>query len=62
MPVGWDVFVVSAGVNGSQMRLGLDSMAAVNLIRADSVPPGVVVTAGGPTLHGVGQAAAKGTV
>jgi hypothetical protein len=57
-PVGRDVFVVSARVKG---WLGLDLMAAVNLIRADAVPPGVVITEGGLTLHGVGQAA-KGTV
>jgi hypothetical protein len=60
--VGSDVFVVEARVEGAAVRMGLDSMAALNLIRADSVPRGMSVVEGGPTLHGVGQAAAKGTI
>jgi hypothetical protein len=57
-----NVFVVSARVNNQDMKLGLDSMAAVNLIRADAVPQQVAVQLGGPLLHGVGQAQANGTV
>jgi len=59
---GRDVFVVEAVINGTTTKLGLDSMAALNLIRSDRLPKGVVMSAGGPTLHGVGQAAAKGTI
>ncbi len=49
-------------VNNRDMKLGLDSMAAVNLIRADAVPQHAVVQLGGPLLHGVGQAQANGKV
>jgi hypothetical protein len=62
MPVGRDVFVVEAAVNGVRTQLGLDSMAALNLIRRDALPGGITISAGGPTLHGVGQAEASGTV
>ena len=57
-----DVFVIAAKANNQNIKLGLDSMAAVNLIRADAVPQDASVQPGGPTLHGIGQAQAKGTV
>ncbi len=53
-PVGRDVFVVDAAIKGVAIRLGLDSMAALNLIRSDALPRGVEIAAGGPMLHGVG--------
>ncbi len=63
MPVGRDVFVVDARVQGVNIQLGLDSMAALNLMRLDdTVPARATVVAGGPMLHGVGQAAVRGTV
>jgi hypothetical protein len=62
MPVGRDVFVVDAAVNGTRTQLGLDSMAALNLIRSDVLPAGMTIAVGGPMLYGVGQAAAKGAV
>ncbi len=62
LPVGHDVFVVEAAVDGVVLRLGLDSMAALNLIRSDALPRGVEIVAGGPMLHGVGQSEATGTI
>ncbi len=61
-PVGRNVFVINAAINGMAIQLGLDSMAALNLIRHNALPDGTPVAAGGPTLHGVGRAAARGTV
>ncbi len=57
-----DVFVVEAAISERRVQLGLDTMAAVNLIRVDAVPTGSVISAGGPTLHGVGHAEARGTI
>ncbi len=57
-----EVFVVDAILGSQRVKLGLDSMAALNLMREDAVPLGVVIQSGGPQLHGVGQAQAKGTV
>ncbi len=57
-----EVFVVSARLQDNATKLGLDSMAAINLIRADALPRGTIVSPGGPQLHGVGLAMAKGTV
>ncbi|MEZ0274114.1 MAG: reverse transcriptase domain-containing protein, partial [Roseimicrobium sp.] len=59
---GKEVLAVAARVGGQGMTLGLDTLAAVNLIRRDALPEGVVVNAGGPRLHGVGSAQAAGTV
>ncbi len=62
-PPASDVFVVRARFNDSvSVQLGLDSMAAVNLIRSDAVPAGVNMEAEGPQLHGVGHVQAKGMV
>ncbi len=62
VPAGRDVFIVNARVHGVATQLGLDSMAALNLVRADVVPPRVALKAGGPTLHGIGCAEVKGRV
>ena len=59
---GRDVFVVNATINGAPTKMGIDSMAALNLIRNDAVPTGVAMSAGGPSLHGVGHSQARGTV
>ncbi len=62
LPVGQEVFVVDALVGPAPMKLGLDSMAALNLMREDSVPKGFAVRPGGPLLHGVGHVYASGLV
>ena len=56
------MFVTAARFNGQDGKLGWDSLAALNLMRKGSVPPGTVIKPGGPSLHGVGEAECSGMV
>lgn len=62
VPVGRDVFVVDAVVGVHGVKMGLDSMAALNLIREDALAPNAIVQPGGPLLHGVGQVQSRGMI
>ncbi len=59
---GPQILVVRCALQGLAMEVGADTMAALNIIRGDALPPGVEVTKGGPELHGVGLAQSEGVV
>jgi hypothetical protein len=56
-----EVCAVTGQLNGQATTLGLDTLAALNLIRRDALPTGAQTKLGGPRLHGVGDAQACGT-
>lgn len=57
-----DILVVRCQLQGVAMEAGADTMAAVNIIRGDALPPGAKVVEGGVELLGVGQVQSDGVV